>query len=170
MKVVGVYIYQYLLLSQCSIVQRNIIYHQSWRGNIFIYFYLISNNDGHGTVHVNAFGFKSKWPAKYLLQPLTHSISHQVARNCDFFFKHRGELKMQFVFSLNCKVRDKLAQLLQIWRCWGLIGGCFNQCTQSDFCILNEFVITALIWNCSKCIRIKWLKASKHVSNMHIGL
>ena len=42
----------------------------------------------------------------------------------------------------------------RFWRCWGLIGGCFNQCTQSDFCILNEFVITPLIWNCSKCIRI----------------
>ena len=103
-------------LSRCSIVQWNIVSHQTWRGNIFIHFYLISN-DGHGAVHINASGFKSKWPAKYLLQHLTHSISHQVARNCGFLFRqymHRWELKMQFMFSLDCKVCDELTQLLQI--------------------------------------------------------
>ena len=55
----------------------------------------------------------------------------------------------------------------RFWRCWGLIGGCFNQCTQSDFCILNEFVITALIWNYSKCIRINCLSKQTCLKHAH---
>ena len=76
-------------------------------------------------------------------------------------------LKCSFCFRYIAKSMINWCSYFRFWRCWGLIGGCFNQCTQSDFCILNEFVITALIWNYSKCIRINCLSKQTCLKHAH---
>ena len=175
MKVLGVYIYQYLLYLDVQLFngilyltkREEAIYPfiSTWFPMMAMALSMPSVSNLNSRRNIFRYICYSPWHIQFHIKWLEIVISFS---NSTCIVEN---LKCSLCFPKIAKSVINWRSYFRFWRCWGLIGGCFNQCTQSDFCILNEFVIIALIWTETAVNALGLIvQASKHVSNMHIGL